>query len=55
MDKNRKHELGNQLNKPYDKKARGAQIHSTAKWSCDGEKNTVQKRGTKHKILSTKC
>ena len=40
IDMNKKRDLESQLNDLYNKKAKGAQIRSRAKWVDEGEKNT---------------
>ena len=40
INMNKKRDLENHLNNLYDKKSKGAQIRSRAKWVNEGEKNT---------------
>ena len=54
---NKKRDLETQLNELYDKKAKGAQIRSRAKWIDEGEKNTkyflsLEKTHQSHNVIN---
>lgn len=55
INMNKKQTLERQLSDVYDRRAKGAQIRSRAKWTNEGEKNTKfflgLEKSTKHRIL----